>query len=248
MGDISMDEVTDWKTGVQVVTGIATLLGPVGWIGAGLLQLGIGLFMDSKSERIAKQKSKLRGALGDAMEPVIDKISEQALAILNEKILHNGIDGLLDSLNTRDNLIMDLSKSEIDEAGVIASKLKAINSTLWQEACRYLHLPQLRIYDIARIPEKLHVYGNADLSGRDIEKMERLLATKIVYQHVNAENEVVQIFWRDFGEFSVEDIHYSKDDQDEEFFAVVFDNGQIDNYSQNLDFQLFEQFNPCPVL
>lgn len=253
VGDISMDEVTDWKTIAQVGTGIVTLLGPVGWIGAGLAQLVVALLFDSKSERVEKQKAKLVENLQEAMGDVIPQIANKVVNILNEKIFDEGVNGLADALNTRDDLLMALADAEEVQSQTVANQLKEVNLLLWQDACKYLEEEELPLYAMARIPGHIDAYGPEDLSSEEQSSLSMLLDARVQY-HVITENEYKdgKFFDKAYGDVvSRAVILYGtkKGSAENDLLACSFEGSeeQMKEFQQSERYQLYCQLLPVPL-
>lgn len=253
VGDISMDEVTDWKTIAQVGTGIVTLLGPVGWIGAGLAQLVVALLFDSKSERVEKQKAKLVENLQEAMGDVIPQIANKVVNILNEKIFDEGVNGLADALNTRDDLLMALADAEESQSFAVADQLEKVNILIWQEACKYLEIRKISLYDMAEIPGHIFAFGSKELSSEVQKKLSALLDAKIQYDAITKEEYEGFAFLDEFygDEVSRSAISYgAENSSDKNILGVCYFNGSeesLKEFQRSERYQLFRQLYPMPL-
>ncbi len=255
MGDISMDKVTDWKTGIQAVAGIATFLGPVGWIGAGLIQAGIWLLFDSKSERIARQKRELADNLCKAMTDVLPKYTDQVWAIFEEKILGEGVDGLAYALNARDDLLLGLVDVKENSNFELATQLTEVNATLWQEACKYLHLKEYPLYEAALLPETMYVFGKRAMPKKEQAMLSQQIDVRLHYHALSREEYEQGINGTYFGEFYTEMdapglISYgASEGREEKVWECDFfgNKAQMRQYQQSEPYQLYQQFFPVPL-
>lgn len=252
--DISMDEVTDWKTIAQVGMGIATLLGPVGCIGGVVAQILVAIGIDSKSERIEKQKMKLEENLHKAMRPVYPKLGKKIkYDILRKKIFDEGIIGLANALGTRADLLMELADAEEVQSQTVANQLKEVNLLLWQEACKYLGEEELPLYAMARIPGHIDAYGPEDLSSEEQSSLSMLIDARVQY-HVITEKEYKdgKFFDKAYGDVvSRAVILYGtkKGSVENDLLACSFEGSeeQMKEFQQSERYQLYCQLLPVPL-
>lgn len=251
-GDIAGESVIDTQSLAQIGVAIATLLGPVGWMVGGLGFLATFLF-ESKDEKIRKQKKSLRDKLEEAMDKIMDQVGEKVLEVLNEKIIYEGVDGLLATLDKRDDIMMELAAEEQSMANDIQIELAFVNLNLWAEADKYLGLTKEgdNFINIARIPGKcIYAFGIKKYSDDELQLLSELLVGEFNYVQIT-EEEREKLYWWDTiknlydGNIGLEDISYSKD---EKIWVYVIPEDDIEKLTAKWEYSIMQQLDPMPVL
>lgn len=174
---MSIGDVSDTKTWLQIGAGALVLANPIVGIAAGLL---VSIFGDSKEEKIRKQKIEIRDRLKEQMDPIHDQIMDQVAEKIDE-IIEVRIDGLRDVLVAADERLLALAHEEARAAGRIQTELRRLNMELWTEAERYASVTKdIEVMTIARIPGvRTLVLAKRKPGKRDMEKMEEILGAPI---------------------------------------------------------------------
>ena len=174
---MSIGDVSDTKTWLQIGAGALVLANPIVGIAAGLL---VSIFGDSKEEKIRKQKIEIRDRLKEQMDPIHDQIMDQVAEKIDE-IIEVRIDGLRDVLVAADERLLALAHEEARAAGRIQTELRRLNMELWTEAERYASVTKdIEIMTIARIPGvQTLVLAKRKPGKRDQGKMEEILGAPI---------------------------------------------------------------------
>ena len=151
----------------------------IGWaarIGIGVGGLLIGMLFDNKEEKIKENKKKLREALSDGTWPMIDKMHDNLIRTIRDKIIGEGIDGFAETLAKMDHTLAKLGYSQELLANGLNEKYKALNTELLQEAVSYGDKPGFvsSINDIARVPGQQFIMI-ADKFKLDDKAISRLL-------------------------------------------------------------------------
>ncbi len=174
---MSIGDVSDTKTWLQIGAGALVLANPIVGIAAGLL---VSIFGDSKEEKIRKQKIEIRDKLKKQMDPIHDQIMDQVAEKIDE-IIEACIDGLRDVLVAADERLLALAHEEARAAGRIQTELRRLNMELWTEAERYASVTKdIEVMTIARIPGvQTLVLAKRKPGKRDQGKMEEILGAPI---------------------------------------------------------------------
>ena len=174
---MSVGDVSDTKTWLQIGAGALVLANPIVGIAAGLL---VSIFGDSKEEKIRKQKIEIRDKLKKQMDPIHHQIMDQDTEKIDE-IIEVCIDGLRDVLVAADERLLALAHEEARAAGRIQTELRRLNMELWTEAERYASVTKdIEVMTIARIPGvRMLVLAKRKPGKRDMEKMEEILGAPI---------------------------------------------------------------------
>ena len=116
----------------------------------------LGLLFDNKEDKIRENKAKLRKALVEGTDPMLDQIYANILQVLNDKILGEGVDGFAATLADMEHTLARLGDSQAKLAFDLGDKYRSINTELLQEAIAYADHPGFvsSIENIARIPGK----------------------------------------------------------------------------------------------
>ena len=174
---MSMGDVSDTKTWLQIGAGALVLANPIVGIAAGLL---VSIFGDSKEEKIRKQKIEIWDKLKKQMDPIHDQIMDQVAEKIDE-IIEVRIDGLRDVLVAADKRLLALAHEEARAAGRIQTELRRLNMELWTEAERYASVTKdIEVMTIARISGvQTRVLAKRKPGKRDQGKMEEILGAPI---------------------------------------------------------------------
>ena len=139
--NISMDEISDFKSLVNIgVGGLgaaaalgAISLGPIGWAALGIGAL-FSIFGDSREEKIREQTDKLRKAIIDETTKTYEKIYEEVQEYFRVEIYNKKIAGFIDQLNSLGNLLIDLANGQLNLARNLSNQYYDLNWTLVEEA------------------------------------------------------------------------------------------------------------------
>ena len=251
-GDISGEGVIDTQSLAQIGLAIATILGPVGWIAGGIGFLLTFLF-ESKEEKIRKQKKALREKLEEEMGKVIPKIGDKVLEVLNDNILEKGVNGLLITLDERDDMMMELADEESSMAYDMAVELKVLNARLWEEAEEYLGLSANDLYNIARVPGKcLYAFGQNRYSKDDLGALSKLLMGMgtLTYRQLSKEEKDKPYFIelaRDLfmNNIDMDSIDYGKNGKVYVYEVPGFDMKKL---REKWEYSVIQQIEPSPVM
>lgn len=251
--DIAGEDVWDIQSIAGIGIAIATLFGPVSWgVGIGLTVLNL-IFGDSKEEKIRKRKKELREKLEKTMKGVMDKVGDKVLEVLNEKILHEGVDGLLVALDKRDDMMMVLANEEQSMSDEMAVELEILNDRLLQEAEKYLGLPINKIYNIARVPGKfLYAFGREKYSKDELLALSKLLMDMGKFNYMQTrEEDIEKIYWWEAtremfaGNIEIERIDYGKDNK---LFVYNIPDYEMEDLKNKWEYSIIQQLMPMPVI
>ena len=248
--NIMGESVTDTELMRNIAIGIGAILGPV-TIGWGIA-LGIAnwLFSDSKEEKVRKRKSELRGKLDGAMNPVLDEVGDKLVEVLNN-ILHKDVDGLINTLDNRCDIMLNLVAEEQSMAIDMQAELAVMNLNLWGAADTYLGLTSKEdnLIDIARIPGKcIYAFGNKKYKDEDIKALSNLLVGEFNYIEIN-EEERKGLYWWDtlkslFNDnIYIEDIDYGEDEKLWVYNITDYDS----EINKKWEYSIMQQLDPMPV-
>jgi len=251
-GDIAGEGVIDTQSLAQIGLAIATILGPVGWVAGGIGLLLTFLF-ESKEEKIQKQKKALRDKLEEAMGEVVPKIGDKVLEVLNDKILNKGVNGLLKTLDERDDMMMELADEESSMAYEMAGELTAQNAYLWQEAEEYLGLSSNKIYNIAKVPGKcIYAFGQKKYSKDDLNALSKLLLGMgdLNYKQIKEEEKDKPYFVETARELFMNNIEVDSIDYGEDGKIYVYNvpDFKIDDLRNKWEYSVIQQIEPLPVM
>lgn len=247
--DITGESVIDTQSLAQIGVAIATLLGPVGWIAGGLGFLATFLF-ESKEEKIRKQKKALRDKLNEAMDGVMEDVGDKVLEVLNDNILHKGVDGLLAALDKRDDMMMELADDESSMAYEMAGELKALNNYLYQEAEEYLGMPKNEICDIAKVPGiGMYVFGSKNYTNDELKRLSSLLMDMGKFNY-NRVTEGEKSYWLETArnllgnKIDVEKIDYGDNG---ELYVYDISDLNVKKIESKWEYSIIQQLLPMPM-
>lgn len=251
-GDIAGEGVIDTQSLAQIGLAIATILGPVGWVAGGIGLLLTFLF-ESKEEKIQKQKKALRDKLEEAMREVVPKIGDKVLEVINDKILNKGVNGLLKTLDERDDMMMELADEESSMAYDMAGELTAQNAILWQEAEEYLGLSSNEIYNIAKVPGKcIYAFGQKKYSKDDLNALSKLLLGmgNLNYKQIKEEEKDKPYFIETARDLFMNNIEVDCIDYGKEGKIYVYDVPEfnVDKLRNKWEYSVIQQIEPLPVM
>lgn len=254
--DIAGEEVWDTQGMAQLGITAAFLLeaisGPVGIA----LAFGAWLIGDSKEEKIRKRKKEMREKLGEAMSKVMDDVGDAVLKVINDKILHEGVDGLIADINKRDDIMINLADEEYSMARDVRAALCDLNLKLWEKADAYLGLTAEgdNFYDIARIPGQCsYAFGSKKYTDNELQAFSRLLVGKFTYKQISKKDEedIEPLYWWETaqalfeGNIGREEISYGDDES-----LVVYNIPEYDleELQQKWEYAIIQQLDPMPIL
>ena len=175
------------------------------------------------------------------------------ISLINEKIIDKGVDGLLATLDKRDDIMMELAAEEQSMANDIQIELAFVNLNLWAEADKYLGLTKEddNFINIARIPGKcIYAFGIKKYSDDELQLLSELLVGEFNYVQIT-EEEREKLYWWDTiknlydGNIGLEDISYSKD---EKIWVYVIPEEDIEKLTAKWEYSIMQQLDPMPVL
>lgn len=251
-GDIAGESVVDTQAIAQIGVAIATLLGPVGWVAGGIGFLLTFLF-ENKEEKIRKQKAALREKLEEAMNDVIPKIGNKVIDVLNDNILNKGVDGLLTTLDKRDDMMMKLADEESSMAFEMSGELTLLNAYLWQEAEKYLGLSENEIYDIARVPGTcLYAFGQKKYTPNELDSLAKLLLGigNLRYKQLNEDEKEKPYFIETARELFMNNIEVDSIDygNDNKIYHYEIHDFNMDELKEKWEYSVIQQIEPLPVM
>lgn len=188
--DISMEEISDMKSLVQLGVGglgiaaaVGVALGPIGWAAMGLGAL-FSIFGDSREDKIREAKSKLWDALFKATEPVYQNIIEN-MSEMFRKMYNTMVVGYLRQLGAMGNVMIDLANSQLDLARKLSGQYVMLNDTLARQADTFISanlFNTVEIRDICRIPgqEMVLILEKNSLREANRKMLEQALGEKVV--------------------------------------------------------------------
>lgn len=156
---IGMEDITDFSSLFGGAAAVTALIPGIGWgvsIGLGLLSL----FSDSKEQKIREAKATLRKKLKEAMGPAVDKIGNQMVNIINDEILHKGIDDFRQSLVDMDEMFFELAAEQENLANDLKHELQLSNAVLWDQAVRSA-APSMQQGEVGDYVQNLRIPGRA---------------------------------------------------------------------------------------
>ncbi len=189
-GKVDMEDITDFSSLFGGAAAVTALIPGIGWgVSIGLLLLS--LFSDSKQKQIREAKETLRNKLHEVMDPVMDKIGDQVVNLLNEEILQKGIGGFRQSLVDMDEMFFELAATQGDLAYDLKWELQKANALLWEMSLHIAGLseddtPKNKYTENCRIPGKAFVII-----------MQQRLLNQIFARVMELWDEPVHIVWGD---------------------------------------------------
>ncbi|WP_303815824.1 GTPase [Selenomonas ruminantium] len=249
--NIKGEKVTDVKFIAHIVLEIAGFLSPLGKIGKIIGHLLIEL-LESKEERIRKQKKDLREKIEEEMNKVILEIGDKIWKVLNDNILEKGVNGLLITLAERDEIMMKLANEESSIAYEMMKELTFLNEYLWQEAEEYLGLSVNDIYNIARVPGTcLYVFGQNKYKKDDLVALSKLLMGmgKLTYRQLSKEEKDKPYFIEIARELFMNNIEVNSINYGEDGKVYVYEvpNVDKDELRKKWEYSVIQQIKPLPV-
>lgn len=140
LNSMSVDEITDYKTGVQIGSAILSVplffLGPVGIVTAIALNVGASLFKD-KQERIREAKDKMIADLTVPSHKMIDEMQANVVKVINETIIKGDLNKFSDSLRDMARMLARLGSIQTKLALVLGRKFNDLNIDLLTNAIEY---------------------------------------------------------------------------------------------------------------
>lgn len=188
--EVSYTDTDDVQGGLMLAAPLLALT-PVGWAGAAILGLGAWFFGDSKSEKIAKAKNKLREELSKSRDEIVSKTKENLKNFLNETILRRQINGFGSALVSMRNMLKDLAYAQNAVADTINLSYRNLNFELLVRAAMYSNVAPEEFAEVttARIVGEEFVIINATRMYEPSQrKISNLLDEKFTVYEVESEN------------------------------------------------------------
>lgn len=249
MPKISMEDITDWQGGLMMLAPVLGFIPGIGWAGAAVLGIGAWLFGDSKEEKIRKAKSELRGKLMESRNEIVSKIGDGVLKVLNEKILHEQVDGFGSLLDDRLRILQMLAYEQNSLADVINKQFYDLNFNLYNRAGdfygRKIDLQEVSLCRI--VGKQFIVFTTTKIPQKEYVALSNILSERVSVYVVDDEDyweEVMHIAEKEIAkcELSLEKFI------DEEWGKMYFIETNDEPCLENDQIQLIQQIWDSPVL
>lgn len=252
--EIDMEDITDFSSLFGGAAAVTALIPGIGWgvsIGLGILSL----FSDSKEKKIREAKETLRKKLQDAMAPVIQKIGQQMATVINEEILHKGVDDFERSLVDMDEMFFELAAAQCDLVFDLKLQLIVASEELWNVAVHSIDPKETfdadNANEVERIPGTMSVmFTRQTLPDKTLRRVEELLEENVRLiqtvdddelgqKKVDLGNELIGDAW------GLDSFEYGTEDDTKVWYINLLDDDVADGSD---GYRLLQQMYFCPIL
>ena len=172
-----LPDMTDYNDGLKTAALVLLPFSAPLAIAAGVLSF----FFESKSEKIRKQKNKLRSALNESRDDIIPKVMSQLIDIINERIHRGMIGGFSDNLIARGELLWNSAQAQEKIADTINEQYRNLNFENLIEALDHIDNPRGlgSIVTARSFGEELAVFSTTLMLEDTRQELSKLLGEKV---------------------------------------------------------------------